>query len=101
MVKKLIQQEIDSQLATVSEWELREGKLHRVFKFANFIEAFGFMSSVALLAEKACHHPEWSNVYSTVRIDLVTHEVDGITERDFNLAMAIDRVLGQGSKAGH
>jgi 4a-hydroxytetrahydrobiopterin dehydratase len=60
--------------------------------FSNFVEAFGFMSSVAILAERANHHPEWSNVYKTVTIELTTHEANGLTERDFSLAMEINGV---------
>jgi 4a-hydroxytetrahydrobiopterin dehydratase len=60
--------------------------------FSNFVEAFGFMSSVAILAERANHHPDWSNVYKTVTIELTTHEANGLTERDFSLAMEIDGV---------
>jgi len=67
-------------------WTLAAGKLSKTFVFANFIEAFGFMSKVALYAEKIDHHPEWSNVYKTVKVQLVTHEVGGITEKDFDLA---------------
>ena len=90
MIKKLTQLEVEARLVELSGWELRDGKLHRTFKFANFVGAFGFMASVALLAEKADHHPEWFNLYGTVRIDLNTHEVSGISERDFQLAAAID-----------
>ena len=67
-------------------WTLAAGKLSKPFVFANFIEAFGFMSTVALYAEKIDHHPEWYNVYKTVKVQLVTHEVGGITEKDFDLA---------------
>lgn len=68
------------------EWELESGKLSKTFVFSNFIEAFGFMSKVALYAEKVNHHPEWFNVYKTVKVQLTTHEVDGISARDFDLA---------------
>ena len=73
-----------------ADWDLVSGKLHRELTFANFIEAFAFMSAVALHAEKADHHPEWSNVYNRVTIDLVTHDVDGITRLDLDLAAKID-----------
>jgi len=91
MIEKLTQVEIQARLSGVSGWALHEGKLRRTLKFVNFVEAFGFMASVALLAEKADHHPEWFNVYGTLRIDLTTHEVFGISERDFGLASAINR----------
>ena len=60
--------------------------------FADFVEAFGFMTRVALLAETANHHPEWSNVYNRVEIDLTTHDAGGITERDFKLAQRINQL---------
>ena len=71
-------------------WTLAAGKLSKTFVFANFIEAFGFMSKVALYAEKIDHHPEWSNVYKTVKVQLVTHEVGGITEKDLDLAAKME-----------
>lgn len=72
------------------DWDLVSGKLHRELTFANFVEAFSFMSAVALHAEKADHHPEWSNVYNRVTIDLVTHDASGITQLDLDLAAVID-----------
>ncbi len=87
---KLSEEEIRLRLVDVAGWELHEGKLHRELQFSDFVEAFGFMSRVALLAESAGHHPEWSNVYNTVRIDLATHDVGGISERDFDLAAKIN-----------
>ena len=71
-------------------WEVVEGKLHKEFVFANFIEAFGFMTRAAIIAEKMNHHPEWFNVYKTVRVDLTTHESGGITQLDFDLAKRMD-----------
>ncbi len=68
-------------------------KLYCKFVFADFVEAFGFMSRVALLAERMDHHPEWSNVYNRVEIYLTTHDAGGITERDFDLAQRISRLL--------
>jgi len=67
-------------------WELAAGKLHRDFEFSNFVEAFGFMTRVAIVAEKMDHHPEWSNVYNRVSVDLTTHDAGGITDLDFALA---------------
>lgn len=81
------------QLSTLEGWELKNNKLYRELVFTDFIEAFGFMTQVAILAEKANHHPEWFNVYKTVRIELTTHEVGGISERDFNLAKNINKIL--------
>lgn len=73
-----------------SDWDLVSGKLHRELEFANFVDAFAFMTAIAIHAEKADHHPEWSNVYNRVTIDLVTHDVDGITQLDLDLAAKID-----------
>jgi 4a-hydroxytetrahydrobiopterin dehydratase len=75
-------------------WAVVDGKLHRELEFKDFVEAFGFMAKVALLAEKADHHPNWSNVYNKVVIDLVTHDQGGITDKDNDLAAAINKVLG-------
>ena len=72
-------------------WQLDEGKLHRLFVFGDFIEAFGFMTRVALHAEKMNHHPEWSNVYKSVDVYLTTHEAGGITELDFKLANIMEQ----------
>lgn len=72
-----------------SGWERREGYLYREFRFASFVEAFGFMTSVALIAERMNHHPDWSNVYNVVRIRLTTHDAGGITDKDIALASAI------------
>ncbi|MEM9256960.1 MAG: 4a-hydroxytetrahydrobiopterin dehydratase [Pseudomonadota bacterium] len=89
-IKALSDAHIQEQLATVSSWQLQDGKLCRQFKFKDFIEAFGFMSRAALLAERMDHHPEWSNVYNRVTIALITHDAGGLSERDFLLARAID-----------
>lgn len=92
-ISKLSDDEITKRLAAFSEWRFEGGKLCRDIVFANFVEAFGFMTKVALLAEKADHHPDWSNVYSRVSIGLNTHDVSGISERDFALAEEIDALL--------
>ncbi len=77
-------------------WEEKENKLIREFKFKDFVEAFGFMASVAIIAEKHDHHPNWSNVYNTVRIELTTHDAGNIvTDKDRNLAAAIDKLVSQ------
>ena len=86
--------EIDEALASLDGWEVRGGKLHREFVFASFVEAFGFMARAALVAERSNHHPEWCNVYRTVRVELVTHESGGITERDTALARAMNELAG-------
>ena len=89
--KKLSRNELDETVRTLSGWELKDGKLQKTFKFSNFIEAFGFMTRIALEAEKINHHPEWSNVYNTVTVKLSTHDTGGITDYDIKLANIIDR----------
>ena len=92
---KMTDEEIRNNLANVPGWEMIDGKLHRSFKFENFSRAFGFMSSLALVAEAKDHHPEWSNVYNRVVIDLNTHDAGGITTLDFELAAAANDLYGQ------
>ena len=74
-------------------WLLVEGRLHRELAFADFAEAFAFMSRVAIEAERLDHHPDWSNSWNTVTIDLVSHDKGGLTDRDRRLAEAINRVI--------
>tara|TARA_R110000772_G_scaffold81245_5_gene172875 strand:- start:1969 stop:2268 length:300 start_codon:yes stop_codon:yes gene_type:complete len=74
-------------------WTLDDDKLSKTFIFGNFIEAFGFMSKVAIYAEKVNHHPEWFNVYKTVKVQLVTHEAGGISDKDFDLALQMEKYL--------
>lgn len=90
---KLNAAEIEVRLADLPDWGIHQHKLYRHFVFSNFVEAWGFMSQVALLAETMNHHPEWSNVYSRVEIYLTTHDADGISEKDFSLAAQIDSLL--------
>ena len=84
--------EIKKSLESIGEWSVDDGKLFREFVFPRFIEAFGFMASVATVAEKQDHHPEWFNVYNKVQIRLTTHEAGGITENDFGLARSINQI---------
>ncbi len=83
---------IERQLGKLNEglkenaWTIENDKLHKEFIFRNFIEAFGFMTRAAIIAESMNHHPEWFNVYKKVVVDLMTHEADGLTELDFQLA---------------
>lgn len=77
-------------LQSLPGWSYREQGIEKTFRFADFVAAFGFMSQVAILAEKANHHPEWSNVYHTVNIRLSTHDAGGLTDKDFDLARAIE-----------
>lgn len=89
-VRKLSDEEIEARLSSVPGWSLVGGKLHRELVFADFAEAFGFMAACALVAEKSDHHPEWSNVWNKVVVDLTTHDAGGISERDFALAAAMN-----------
>ena len=90
--QKLSDQEIERQIKDLEGWNLVNGKLNRAFEFSNFIEAFGFMTKVALEAEKLNHHPEWCNVYKKLDIDLVTHDIGGISNYDIKLAGSISRL---------
>lgn len=90
--KPLTAEQLDRALGELTNWTERAGKLHRELTFNDFVDAFGFMAKVAILAETLNHHPEWSNVYRTVTIDLSTHSVGGITELDVELATRIDGV---------
>ena len=90
--RKLDESEISAALSELGGWSYADGSLHREFGFDNFVAAFGFMSSVALLAEKMDHHPNWSNVYNTVTIDLNTHDAGGVTEFDLVLAQQINDI---------
>lgn len=91
--KKRTEQEISSGIGALKGWSLANGKLHKEFKFRNFVEAFGFMTRVALIAEGMNHHPEWFNVYNRVTIDLTTHDVGGISNFDFEFAAKVEGVL--------
>ena len=78
--------QLDTALDRLDGWSIENGKLHRQYQFPSFVEAFGFMSSLALVAESMGHHPEWFNVYNRVTIDLTTHDASGITQKDVDLA---------------
>ena len=93
-IKKLTEAEINHHLASRKDWALVDGKLHREFTCKDFVTAFGKMTSVALVAESLNHHPEWFNVWNKVVIDLNTHDVNGISDRDFTLAGKIDEIFG-------
>ena len=95
-VPQLTEAERADALAALPEWTLRDDGLamSREFRFKTFSQAWGFMSRVALLAEKHDHHPEWSNVYNRVAITLTTHDAGGLSERDAKMARAIDKLLG-------
>jgi 4a-hydroxytetrahydrobiopterin dehydratase len=90
--QKLDDAAIREALARLPGWTLAAGKLHRELRFPDFVQAFGFMSAAALVAESLNHHPEWSNVYNRVVIDLVTHDAKGITELDLELARRLNEL---------
>ena len=81
---------LNAALAALDGWSLRAGKLHREYVFADFVAAFGFMTSAALVAQALDHHPEWFNVYNRVTIDLTTHDAGGVSELDVELAHALE-----------
>lgn len=85
--------EVAERTARLAGWAVVNGKLHRSFEFRDFGAAFAFMTQVALLAEKLGHHPDWSNTYNRVTIDLVTHDAGGLTARDFELASGVSALL--------
>ncbi|AKM10765.1 4a-hydroxytetrahydrobiopterin dehydratase [Croceicoccus naphthovorans] len=91
MVERIEGEALHAAVADLDGWELRGDQLaiERTYKFADFVEAFGFMTRVAILAEKADHHPEWFNVYNRVEITLTTHDAGGVSERDVAMAKAI------------
>ena len=89
---KLTEPEIRTSLGALPGWSLLGGKLHREYRFADFIHAFGFMSTAALSAEAMGHHPDWSNVWNRVTVDLWTHDAGGITAKDFALAGKLEAI---------
>ncbi len=91
---RLADDEITRRLSTLPGWSLAAGKLRREFLFDDFSGAFGFMARAALVAEKMDHHPDWSNVWNRVAVELWTHDAGGITDRDFELAGAMNRLSG-------
>lgn len=93
MATLLTDTELASLNATIPAWTLDGNAIRRDFKFKNFNEAWGFMTRVALLAEKQDHHPNWSNVWNKVTIELTTHDAGGLTDNDLRMARAIDTLL--------
>jgi 4a-hydroxytetrahydrobiopterin dehydratase len=87
---KLSDEQIRSELASISGWSVKNGKLHKDFVFASFIDAFGFMTKASLHIEKMNHHPEWFNVYNKLSVDLTTHDAGGITKNDIDLAKTLN-----------
>jgi 4a-hydroxytetrahydrobiopterin dehydratase len=97
MDAKLSREARSAALAKLAGWQEVSGReaIAKTFVFADFNEAFGFMTRAALIAEKMDHHPEWSNVYKTVVVTLTTHDAGGVTARDIGLAEAMDRIAGK------
>ncbi len=94
MVVRLTDEERSTALASLTEWQSVEGRdaITRSYKFKDFNEAFGWMTRVAMVAEKMDHHPEWANVYNSIKVTLSTHDAGGITQLDINLAIIMDMV---------
>ena len=97
-MEKLTQQKVDEALAKLNSqvsdealWEQSGDAITKTFKFKSFIRAFGWMSQIAIWAEKLNHHPEWFNVYNKVEVTLTTHDVDGLSELDFSLAEKMEK----------
>lgn len=90
--KKLTDKEAHDALKSLPGWSIVREKLHKEFTFKDFVQAFGFMARVALVAEKMNHHPDWSNVYNRVVIDLTTHDLGGISSFDVEFASNVDRL---------
>lgn len=95
MIRKLEAAEVSEALATLPQWthDPARGAIRRDFRFADFNEAFGFMTRIALAAERADHHPEWFNVYNRVEVTLTTHDCQGLSQRDIDLARLADRAF--------
>lgn len=95
MVEQLNETERADALDALPDWDYDEGRdaITRTIVFTDFAEAFGFMTQVALIAERADHHPEWTNVWNRVEITLTTHDAGGLSQRDLDLATAIDSIL--------
>jgi 4a-hydroxytetrahydrobiopterin dehydratase len=92
----LNEQQITESIKTfLPEWEHNNNLISKEFKFRNFVEAFAFMTAVALEAEKMDHHPDWSNVYNRVAVKLNTHSEGGVTEKDIELAKRMERIYGR------
>jgi 4a-hydroxytetrahydrobiopterin dehydratase len=89
---KLNDTELEAALESLPGWTLVNGKMHREYAFADFVHAFGFMATSAIAIEAMEHHPEWSNVWNKVTVDLTTHDVGGITSKDILLANKLEAI---------
>ncbi len=89
-LSKLSPEEINNELNNLSDWSVKDGKLHKDFEFESFNQAFGFMTRASMEIEKMNHHPEWFNVYNKLSVDLMTHDAGGITRNDIELAKILN-----------
>ncbi|MCR9143226.1 MAG: 4a-hydroxytetrahydrobiopterin dehydratase [bacterium] len=94
-VVKIEDAEVTARLSEIPGWKFKQGKLHREFRFKDFVAAFRFMAAVAKQAEQIGHHPDWRNLYGWVNVDLSTHLVTGVSELDFRLAKAMNQFAAQ------
>jgi 4a-hydroxytetrahydrobiopterin dehydratase len=94
-VSPLNEEEVRHRLQAFPNWTLSAGAIRREFSFPSFIEAFGWMSSVALVAQAMDHHPDWTNVFNRVSVSLSTHDALGLTAKDFTLAAQMDRLFAK------
>jgi 4a-hydroxytetrahydrobiopterin dehydratase len=92
---KITETELAMALSDLPDWKVEGGKLHREYKFADFVAAFGFMTGAALVAQAKDHHPEWFNVWNTVRVDLTTHDAGGISALDVKLAQSMEQLASR------
>ena len=95
-IQPLNDADLQTALQSLANWQVQQGKLHGEFRFGDFVAAFAFMTQVAFAAEAAGHHPEWSNLYNRVTIDLMTHDAgNAISQRDVDLAQRINQLAGK------
>ena len=92
-MNKLSEQDIEAKLLRYPDWEYYDNAIHAEFEFENFKDCFSAMSRIAFECEALHHHPNWSNVYNVLTISLSTHDADGVTEKDFKLAAAIEYIV--------
>ncbi|MCC6350022.1 MAG: 4a-hydroxytetrahydrobiopterin dehydratase [Candidatus Eisenbacteria bacterium] len=94
-VPKLTPEQIEQELAGLPQWRFEAGRIEREYRFRDFVEAFAFMTAAALRIQEMDHHPEWSNVYGTVRVGLVTHDAGGVSARDIELARKLEALASR------
>jgi 4a-hydroxytetrahydrobiopterin dehydratase len=91
--RKVSEEEVAEALKDLPEWEVKDGKLHKTFKFDSFAQAVGWMVSVAVFADKLDHHPDWSNSYNKVKVDLMTHDLESLSTLDLELAAKMEAMF--------